>query len=318
MGSKIKIAITTGDNDGIGPEVVSKALCALGPIRDVQFILFRSKEMDSLFLRRIRNSFKVLEVQSLAQGLWTNNRANLIDIASSESAGQWVELAARLCMEGQLDALATGPLSKTEIIRAGLRDIGHTEILARVSGVKNLFMGFLGSKFCVVLATGHIPLARVPDSLNTSLLRQAIEAGDRLRTILPALKRKLPISVVGLNPHAGESGLMGAHEAWFQNVITGASKFNVHGPLVPDAAFLPENWKKYSVYICPYHDQGLIPFKMAHGFDEGVHITLGLPFVRTSVDHGTAKELVGKSKARHGSMLNALQVAIKLAKEKRK
>jgi 4-hydroxy-L-threonine phosphate dehydrogenase PdxA len=88
------------------------------------------------------------------------------------------------------------------------------------------------------------------------------------------------------------------------------------GPLVPDAAFLPENWPHFSVYICPYHDQGLIPFKMAHGFNEGVHITLGLPFVRTSVDHGTAKNLVGKNKAKFGSMKKAIELAVRLAKEK--
>jgi 4-hydroxythreonine-4-phosphate dehydrogenase len=120
------------------------------------------------------------------------------------------------------------------------------------------------------------------------------------------------LAIVGVNPHAGEQGLLGDEEALLRQLL-GA---DVRGPLVPDAAFLPANWGLYSVYVCPYHDQGLIPFKLVHGFDSGVHMTLGLPFIRTSVDHGTAKDIFGKNKARAGSMKDAITTAIRLAKEK--
>jgi 4-hydroxythreonine-4-phosphate dehydrogenase len=126
----------------------------------------------------------------------------------------------------------------------------------------------------------------------------------------------LPIGLLGLNPHAGDSGLIGQEE---QTVISKAMKqlfelgIPVVGPLVPDAAFQKENWGKYSTFVACYHDQGLIPFKSIHGFDSGVHLTLGLSLKRTSVDHGTAKDIFGKNKANPGSMVSALRWAIKWA-----
>ena len=127
------------------------------------------------------------------------------------------------------------------------------------------------------------------------------------------------MALVGLNPHAGEKGLIGKFESEnLKPVLTQIKKkHSVEGPLVPDAAFFDDNWKKYSTYVCLYHDQGLIPFKMVHGQDSGVHLTLGLPFIRTSVDHGTAKNIFGKNKANPNSMIEAVDWAIKLAKRKR-
>jgi 4-hydroxythreonine-4-phosphate dehydrogenase len=212
--------------------------------------------------------------------------------------------------------MVTAPLSKTSIIASGLKDIGHTEILSRVCAVRDLFMGFLGSKFCVVLMTGHEPLSAAAASFSATKLTKALHAARALRSLLPPAKNKKPLAVVGMNPHAGENGLLGREEGWMSALIGNLkSEFGeIAGPLVPDAAFLPQNWKSYSVYLCPYHDQGLIPFKMVHGFKSGVHLTLGLPFVRTSVDHGTAKELYGKNKAEPGSMKDAILTAMRLCK----
>jgi 4-hydroxythreonine-4-phosphate dehydrogenase len=208
--------------------------------------------------------------------------------------------------------MVTAPLSKTSIIDAGMKDIGHTEILARVTGQRDLFMGFIGKKFSVVLATGHQPLTDALRGLTPEKFLAALQAAAQLRELLPAAKKKLPMAIVGVNPHAGEGGLFGNEEDWLRRF---ADQKLVMGPLVPDAAFLPQNWNRYSVYLCPYHDQGLIPFKMVHGFTGGVHLTLGLPFVRTSVDHGTAKEIFGRNKAQAGSMKDALNAAMQLAKE---
>ena len=128
------------------------------------------------------------------------------------------------------------------------------------------------------------------------------------------------MALVGINPHAGEDGLIGNEEldVFLEAIkIAKSKKIPIEGPLVPDAAFLKENWSKFSVYICPYHDQGLIPFKLVHGHKSGVHITMGLPFIRTSVEHGTAKKLFGKNKAYYESMLEAIKWSIDLAKQNR-
>jgi 4-hydroxythreonine-4-phosphate dehydrogenase len=308
-----KIIITTGDADGIGWEVTAKALNALGPKKGVQFVYFKSArgpKKQPLLARK----FKSLVVSSLNEALTLPfDSKTAIEVRSVKSPAHWVEDAAMACLHKKFAALVTAPLSKTTIADAGFTDIGHTEILSRVSGKHDLFMGFAGEKFCVVLATGHDPLLQAVGELHPERLRKAIKAALEMRQLLPAAKRKLPVAVVGVNPHAGEHGLIGSEEDWMSKLTAQFPEKDVAGPLVPDAAFLPQNWVRYSVYVCPYHDQGLIPFKMVHGFKGGVHLTLGLPFVRTSVDHGTAKELFGKNKAAFGSMKDALTMAIKLS-----
>jgi 4-hydroxythreonine-4-phosphate dehydrogenase len=311
--SNLRILITTGDPDGIGWEVTAKALNALGPKPGIQFVYYRHTSAAG-HKPKLSGKFRNVTVTSLSDAAtFPFDSRTTIEIRSGKAPGLWVEEAARACLHGRFHALVTAPLSKTSIIAAGLQDIGHTEILARVSGERDLFMGFLGAKFCVVLATGHLPLRDAIKDLSLEKLSKAIAAARQLRSILPPVRRKLPLALVGLNPHAGENGLIGSEEGWFRG-LTGP---DVQGPLVPDGAFLEKNWKSYSVYICPYHDQGLIPFKLVHGFSGGVHLTLGLPFVRTSVDHGTAKELFGKNKAEAGSMKDAITTAIRLAKEQK-
>jgi 4-hydroxythreonine-4-phosphate dehydrogenase len=312
MDSKLRILISTGDADGIGWEVTAKALHALGPKKGVQFFFYRPPAKGKQ--PKLSSKFKHLVASSLEDAaLLPFDSKTAVEIRSSQPPAFWVEEAARACLRKEFQALVTAPLSKTSIASAGLKDIGHTEILARVSGKQDLFMGFWGRKFSVVLASGHLSLLHAVSELHPERLRLAIRAGLEMRKLLAPAKRKLPVALVGLNPHAGEQGLIGNEEEWMSTV---AAEFPAAvGPLVPDTAFLPQNWTRYSVYICPYHDQGLIPFKMIHGFSGGVHLTLGLPFVRTSVDHGTAKELFGKNKAQYGSMKDALVAAIQLGKE---
>jgi 4-hydroxythreonine-4-phosphate dehydrogenase len=308
-----RILITTGDSDGIGLEVTSKALARLGPQNNVQFVAIRQPSARTASVRGFRAS-KVADLNEV-NALPFDPRT-LVWVQSPLSPAQWVEQAARACLKGEFQALVTAPLSKTSIISAGMHDIGHTEILARVCKTRDLFMGFVGEKFCVVLATGHVPLAKACRQLNASLLSKALHAAKQLRLILPAARAAKPIALVGINPHAGEQGLIGREELWFKRAI--AKDPQIQGPLVPDSAFLPHNWPRYSVYVCPYHDQGLIPFKLVHGFDHGVHLTLGLPFVRTSVDHGTAKDLFGQNRAQAGSMKEAISTAIELIGEDRR
>lgn len=316
MVSKIRLIITTGDTDGIGWEVTSKALHSLGPKPGVQFVFYRNP------LSRkpgFSKKFKHLVVTSIDEAITKPfDHRTAIEIRSSKAPALWVEEAAQRCLTGSFDGLVTAPLSKTAIIKSGLSDIGHTEILARVSLSKHLFMGFIGRKFNVVLATGHKSLREAIDQLSIETLARATDAAKSLREILPEKQRSRPIGILGINPHAGESGLIGSEETFVKPWIEDRQHAGelIEGPLVPDAAFLPQNWMRYSLYVCAYHDQGLIPFKLVHGFQSGVHLTLGLPFVRTSVDHGTAKELFGKNKAQFGSMKDALVTAIRLCKEK--
>jgi 4-hydroxythreonine-4-phosphate dehydrogenase len=248
-----------------------------------------------------------------------------VDISSNLPPPLWVETTAQAAHFGHIDGMATAPLSKTAVSSAGLQDLGHTGILKRITKSKDLFMGFIGDHFSVVLATGHVPIERIATELTANRLTAAVKAAEHLRQVL-AMEKSLrtanyPLALLGLNPHAGESGLIGSTEKDIHCPVLSAvreSGIEVEGPLVPDAAFFKTNWKKYSVFIANYHDQGLIPFKMIHGQESGIHITLGLPFIRTSVDHGTAKDIFGTGKADPSSMRLAIEWALKLAVAKEK
>ncbi len=318
INKKIKIAITSGDQDGVGPEVTAKALLKLGPQKDVVFFLWRSPVFGARFLRLIDKKFKRITVASWHEALRvpTTSHRQLIDICSSSPAPTWVEASTQAALLKSIDALVTAPLSKTLIANSGLKDIGHTDIFSRISGKKNLFMAFTGAHMNVLLTTGHIPISQVPSRLTAPLLSLSLRAADHLAKHLNTKNKTLSIALVGLNPHAGEDGMIGDEETrlflpTLQSLRAGG--MNVDGPLVPDAAFSPSLLKKYAFYVTPYHDLGLIPFKLLHQ-RKGCHLTLGLPFVRTSVDHGTAKDIFGKNKADSSSMQLALKQAMVLCR----
>lgn len=313
------LVITTGDTDGIGWEVTAKALLEKGPSRGLRYIVFRSERASNRWSSSLNRNFRrcvISDLNDLPDVVVDRRLFNLIEWSSSLGPPLWVELAARLCLSGAAHGLVTAPLSKTSIHASGLKDLGHTDILRRVSGARDVRMAFVGSSFNVVLASGHVPLAQVPRVLSEKSLRETLRLALAFRTRLPRALRGKPIGLLGLNPHSGEDGLIGREElSVFRNVLS-SHRGAVVGPLVPDAAFQRRFWGRYSMYVAPYHDQGLIPFKMIHGQSSGAHLTLGLPFVRTSVDHGTAKDLFGKNKADCGSMLDALSWADSLTKER--
>lgn len=314
--NKIRIALTTGDIDGIGFEVTAKALHNLGPQKNVQFILWRHESAPTRYLKLLDQKFERITVDSFEEALKIDG-SYLIDIDSDLSPAKWVEISAKACFKKRIQAMATGPLSKTSIKEAGLKDLGHTDILKRVSSIRHAHMGFAGEHFNVVLATGHLPVKEISRHISFNVLAEALLNANTLRQALPAARKNKPIALLGLNPHAGEQGLIGTEERlYFPELLAFAKEraIPVVGPLVPDAAFFAQNWKRYSIYLATYHDQGHIPFKMAHGQDSGVHITLGIPFVRTSVDHGTAKDIFGKNKANPNSMIDAIRWAVKLAR----
>ncbi len=318
MKSVRKIVITTGDLNGIGFEVTAKALEKIGPQRNVLFLYFRGTKSQPSQLRRIQRKFRIHQVLSWPEALeFTPKSAkDIVEIVSSQSPAKWIESAAIGCLHAKVAAMVTGPLSKPEIKRAGMSDLGHTDILKRISSVKDAWMTFLGDKFNVFLLSGHVPVSQIEKSLNSEKIEKGLREAHRFFSQANKKMVRKPLAVVGLNPHAGDSGLIGSFDDLVLTPLLNRLRDEglvLEGPLVPDVSFLKTNWSKYSCFVTCYHDQGLIPFKMIHGFESGVHITAGLPFIRTSVDHGTAKDIFGKNRADDRSMREAIKAALRLS-----
>lgn len=301
-----KLLLTTGDLDGIGLEIAIRALNKLKISHGQQIYLYCGSSFAKDAVKSLRGK-ATGPFNDIQDALKSPVRKSIFVVGSKNLPPLWVEEAGRLCLAGKAQALVTGPLSKPLIKKAGLKDLGHTEILARVTGEKNLFMSFWGSKFNVVLLTGHLPLRGVSKKINPRSVKTAVKLTRRFVQRWKG-KKQLSLALVGLNPHAGDRGLIGNEESHWMDKL--ARSLKLAGPLPGDSAFIESNLKKYQVFFACYHDQGLIPFKIKHGFDEGVHVTLGLPFLRTSVDHGPAKEFFGLGRANYGSMKNALEMAL--------
>lgn len=299
---KHRVGITTGDPKGIGRIVVQKAFQKLGVKKNLQFILWTSNKFPSLKIPSFKTKVFSKSEAALAEPFAENT---LLEIKSRKSPGYWVEEAARLCLKQQLSSLITGPLSKRTLHKSHPGIIGHTDLFKQLTDTEDVFMVFLGSHFNVILLTDHIPLKTFV--LNKERLIKLLKKALLFRNFL---KDKRPLAVLGLNPHAGEEGLLGKEEKKIlQPVLSRFLKKDVEGPLSPDAAFLRKNWKRYSFFVALYHDQGLIPFKMIHSH-RGAGFSLGLPFIRTSVDHGTGIGLKHKD-ILPDSFLSALKYNVK-------
>ena len=234
--------------------------------------------------------------------------------ASGEAAARNIIACSRACRRGRLQAMVTAPLNKKHLKEAGYPHPGHTEFLAELAGSPEVAMAFLTEKLKVVLATVHVPLRAVVDLITPAAIRTKLEI--ILRTF-PAMA--LPcrrIAVAGLNPHAGEEGLLGSEDLErirpaVLEVRRRHPHVDIEGPLPADTIFYRAAQGEFDVVLALYHDQGLAPVKLM-GFGESVNVTLGLPFVRTSVDHGTAYGIAPKGIARPESMLSAIRWAIRL------
>ncbi len=237
----------------------------------------------------------------------------VVQEACGRAAYTYVEAAANAAIDGRIDAMVTAPINKAALKLAGVPFPGHTEILAALTGTRRYCMMMACDELAVSLATIHIAHAQVSGSLDGPRISEVIElTADAMKRV----GRNDPlIAVCALNPHGGEEGMFGDEE---QQIVQPAidlarSKgIRVDGPMVPDVAFLPERRREIDAYVVMYHDQGLIPFKML-AFEKGVNITLGLPIVRTSVDHGTAFDIAWQGKASAGSMVEAVSWAVRLS-----
>jgi 4-hydroxythreonine-4-phosphate dehydrogenase len=326
------IGITLGDVTGIGPEVALKAVAAEAPNDDRRYLLIgdtdsvnRLNQKPGLNLPlkkfvRYGESGRFFVANPLAEPLPENLPAG--SPAAARAAVAWLRAGAERCLRRELDALVTAPVNKESIIRAGHQFTGQTEFLSGLANAKRTAMMLLGHDerghwLRVALATVHISIKSVPEKLTSEKLTLAIElAAQACRDLqLP----RAHVAVCGLNPHAGEGGQFGDEEIkTITPTVLAAQKrgLDVIGPLSGDTVFHYALQGDFDAVVAMYHDQGLAPLK-AIAFDTGVNWTLGLPFIRTSPDHGTAYDIAGKGIANPSSMIAAIRLAKQLARNKR-
>lgn len=302
------ILITIGDPAGIGPEVAMKALASHKISGLANFLIIGDGSVIDKIKKclNLKSDVPLLDLKNASKG---NGRASI----------EYIDEAIRLLKDGRADALVTGPVSKSSIMRAGVTDFkGHTEYLAERAGAKDYAMMFVGDKLKVTLVTRHIALKDIPKTLSIDSIYRAIVLTHKYLKKYFSI-RNPKIGVAGLNPHAGEVGLFGGEEgSLITPAINKASEFlkaRISGPLPPDIIFYEAFNKKFDAVISMYHDQALIPFKLVH-FKNGVNLTLGLPFIRTSPDHGTAFAIAGKGIADPSSMIEAIRLARRLANKR--
>lgn len=321
------VAVSMGDPAGIGPEVTLGALARRGLGAAFRPILVG----DPAVFERTRERFGIrlalvpwsppaplprrgIPVHAASHLRPSEARPGRPTAAGGRAAYQAIVAAARLVQEGWANALVTAPISKANLAAAGVDVPGHTELLADLTDAKAVRMMMVGGGLRVVLATTHLALAKVPGALSRELIRETIAVADRALRSHFGLRRPR-IAVAGLNPHAGEGGLFGDEEA---RLIAPAVRdslrrgIDVRGPLAADSLFPLATEGRFDALVCMYHDQGLAPFKALH-FADGVNYTAGLPFVRTSPDHGTAYDIAGRGSADCRSMAAAFRLAAELA-----
>ena len=234
-----------------------------------------------------------------------------LDPANSRYVLAVLERAIRGCLSGEYHAMVTAPVQKSVINDAGIAFTGHTEFLAEKARTDHVVMMLVGGGLRVALATTHLPLAEVPRAITQDLIVKSLRVLDRDLRARFGIRRPR-ILVAGLNPHSGESGHLGREDLEIIAPAIKASGVDAAGPIPADTLFVPERLKHADAVLAMYHDQGLPVLKYA-SFGRGVNVTLGLPFVRTSVDHGTALDLAGTGKADPGSLIEAVKLAIELA-----
>lgn len=313
MRRTIRIGITLGDINGIGPEVALKALHRGAWPGSVEFVCYGPRAILAAQGRRFRLPLPATCVDDEPNGRlrWKPGR---IDAAAGRAAAVAIRAAVTDSLVGKIDGFVTAPISKEGLHAAGVRFPGHTEMIAALCGTSRFAMMLFGGPLRVVLATRHVPLAEVPARLTAAVLREQIQLTAEALPWLGAGKSR--VAVCGLNPHAGEGGDLGREEIQVIAPVIRALRrkgLRVTGPLPGDTVFHAAAQGAYDAVVAMYHDQGLAPLKLI-AFDSGVNVTLGIPVVRTSPDHGTARDIAGANRANPASMIEAIRTAIFLAR----
>lgn len=328
-----RIGVTSGDPAGIGPELMLRLLAEPAVLERVVPVVFADADL----LRRVAlqahlsSPAAVVPIEAWRRAPTVDGpvvidcgaidakrvRPGRVDAACGRAAYVYIEECTRAVMAGRLDAVATGPIHKESLSLAGVPHPGHTEILTALTGAGSSCMLLTSDRLSVSFATTHVGYAEVPRLLTRERIRTVIELTAEA---MAAIKGRPPrLLVCGLNPHAGENGLFGDGEE--ERLIAPAigdaraEGIEVQGPVSPDAAFLPARLEAADAVVCMYHDQGHIPFKQV-AFDSGVNVTLGLPIVRTSVDHGTAFDIAWQGVADPASLYHVIDMTVRLVRSR--
>lgn len=323
------VGITMGDATGIGPEIIVKALSSKELYRVCRplvlgdsDVLVRASELPGqpeVHVRPItsapdaRYEYRSLDVLEVDGPPIPDLPMGVVDAEAGRAAVRYVELAVQLALNGTIHAIATAPINKEAMNLAGYAYAGHTEMLAHLTDTRDYAMMLISSTLRVVHVTTHLPLRDACSKVSKETVLKTLVLTHRS---LRAMGMHRPrIGVAALNPHAGEGGLFGNEER--DEIVPAVTEARAHrinavGPLPPDTVFLRGRNGEFDAVVAMYHDQGHIPIKLL-GFEEGVNVTLGLPLVRTSVDHGTAFDIAGRGIANPRSMIEAVKLAALLA-----
>jgi 4-hydroxythreonine-4-phosphate dehydrogenase len=333
-----RIGITMGDPAGVGPEIIAKALGRPEVAASCQAAVVGDRSVMAATLELLRSPLELHPVTRLADCVFAPGTIECLDLANvdaatlpkgavSPEAGRaayaYIETGVRLCQSGELDGLVTAPINKEALAAAGLQHTGHTEILARLSDTRDFAMLLMGKELRVIHVTTHVALRRVPDLVTRDRVLRVIRLARRTMEGLGVPRPR--IAVCGLNPHAGEDGLFGDEEKTrIAPAVEDARRegLEVHGPLPADTLFSRARGGEFDIVVAMYHDQGHVPVKtLGFTYDEkagtwtglsGVNVTVGLPFLRVSVDHGTAFDRAWKGIANPESMVEAIEVAVRM------
>jgi 4-hydroxythreonine-4-phosphate dehydrogenase len=333
QGNRPLLAITMGDPAGIGPEVVLKALRHFDVYHRCRPLVLGDRRILRRAASWIDGSALTYDVVAdPADGRYEPDAITLIDLANaapelcppgqvSATAGraavEYVFLGSDLAMAGAVDAVVTAPLNKEAMNLAGFPYAGHTELLAERTGAQRVSMLLLGPKLRVVHVSTHVSLLEAIRRVTKARVEAVIDLAHESCLVLGIAEPR--IAVAGLNPHAGEGGLFGDQEEQEIKPAVQSARargINVSDPQPPDTVFLRAIKGEFDIVVAMYHDQGHIPMKLL-AFDRGVNVSLGLPIIRTSVDHGTAFDIAGSGQAREESMLAAIDIALQMVRARK-
>ncbi len=328
---KIKVGITIGDINGIGPEVLIKAvsdpritdICTPIIYASAKVLSYHKNitNINNFFYKVAMSGQRITKDKINLVNCWTENVS--INIGKvSEEGGKYAKISLDSAIydlkEGYIDALVTAPINKNAMSKIDFGFMGHTDYLTEVFKSENSMMIMLNDDLRVALVTHHLPIKEVPSAITKEKVLKTIEDLNQILK-MDFDKEKPLIAVMGLNPHAGDGGVIGNEEIDIIRpaILEAKDKGSfVNGPFPPDSFWGTFSFKKYDAVLAMYHDEGLIPFKLL-SFGKGVNFTAGLPFVRTSPDHGTGYDIVGKNIANHESFLNAIFSAVELTKNRK-
>ncbi len=332
------LGITMGDPAGVGPEIIARALARPAVTSSCRPVVIGDRSVMAATLELLHSPLELHAVGSPAECRFAPGAVECLDLGNvdaerllkarvSAEAGRaayaYIETGVKLCQSGEIDGLVTAPINKEALAAAGVQHSGHTEILAKLSGTADFAMLLMGKELKVIHVTTHVALRRVPDLVTRERVLKVIHLAQRT---MSGLGRPRPrIAVCGLNPHAGEDGLFGDEEKTQIIPAVEAARregLDVFGPLPADTLFSRARGGEFDIVIAMYHDQGHVPVKtLGFTYDEaagawtglsGVNVTVGLPFLRVSVDHGTAFDRAWKGVANPESMVEALDVAVRM------